>query len=156
MTEQQLLYILPIAIPLFFVAMWIGVTTLIGFMSGWFTLMQQFPDRDEKPLAQLNWQSGFMGPVGVNYRNVLKIGVCPSGLRVGVLRVFGLFAHDFFVPWHAIKATKKEFWMWQVTELSFGKPEVGRLLLYGSTAGRIAETAKGWPQIATVFKEPKR
>src|ERR1043165_2230268 len=87
MNDDQVLYVLPIFIPLFFVAMWLGVTTLIAFMSGWFTLMQQFPDRDEKPLAQLNWQSGFMGKIPVNYRNVLKIGVCPSGLRVGVLRI---------------------------------------------------------------------
>jgi hypothetical protein len=117
--------------------------------------MQQFPDRDEKPLAQLNWQSGFMGQIGVNFRNVLNIGVCPSGLRIGVLRIFGLFAHDFFVPWHAIKATKKEWWMWEVTELSFGKPEVGRLMVYGYTAGRIAEAARGRPEIAAVFKDAK-
>jgi hypothetical protein len=153
--DQQILYVLPIAIPLFFAAIWIGVTTLIGFMSGWFTLMQQFPDRDEKPLVQLNWQSGFMGAIGVNFRNVLKIGVCPSGLRIGVLRIFGLFAHDFFVPWHAIKATKKEWWMWQVTELSFGNPQVGRLMVYGYTAGHIAEAAKGRPEISAVFKDAK-
>ena len=74
--DQQVLYILPIAIPLFFVLIWTGVTTLLGFLSGWFRLMQQFPDRDEKPIVQLNWQSGFMGKVGVNFRNVLRIGVC--------------------------------------------------------------------------------
>jgi hypothetical protein len=43
--------------------------------------------------------------------------------------------------------------MWQVTELSFGKPEIGRLMVYGSTAGHIAEAAKGWPEIAAVFKD---
>ena len=153
--DQQVLYILPLAIPLFFVLIWTGVTTLLGFLSGWFSLMQQFPDRDEKPIVQLNWQSGFMGKVGVNFRNVLRIGVCSSGLRVGVLRIFGPFARDFFVPWHAITAAKKEFWMWQVTELSFGKPEVGRLMVYGYTAGQIAETAKGRPEIAAVFKDFK-
>ena len=153
MTDTQILYLLPVAIPLLFVCIWVGVTTLIGYMSGWFTLMQQFPDRDEKPIVQLNWQSGFMGPTGVNFRNVLKIGVCSSGLRFGLLKIFGLFARDFFVPWHAMKATKKEYWMRQVTELSFGKPEVGRLMVYGYTAGRIAEAAKGHPEIATVFKD---
>lgn len=151
-TDERILLLLPVAIPLAFACIWIGVTTLIGFMSGWFTLMQQFPDRDEKPIAQLNWQSGFMGKIGVNFRNVLMIGVCPSGLRFGLFRIFGLFARDFFVPWHAIKATKKEWWMWQVTELSFGKPEVGRLMVYGYTAGRIAEAAKGRPEIAAVFR----
>src|SRR5262245_20686935 len=110
----QIVYFLPVIIHLFFAVIWIGVTSLLGVLSGWFTLMQQFPDRDEKPIVQLNWQSGFMGQIGVNFRNVLKIGVCPGGLRVGVLRIFGLFARDFFVPWHAISAEKKEFWMWEV------------------------------------------
>lgn len=152
MNEDTLLYILPVAIPLFFVVIWIGVTSLLSFLSGWFTLQQQFPNRDEKPLLQLNWQSGFMGSLPVNFRNVLKVSVCPSGLRIGVLRVFGAFAHDFFVPWHAISATKKEFWMWQVTELTFGKPEIGKLLLYASTTDRLAEAAKAWPEAAAVLK----
>ncbi|MBI1212414.1 MAG: hypothetical protein GC190_13200 [Alphaproteobacteria bacterium] len=155
MTDDQFLYIFPIAFPLFFAIVWIGATTLLGFLSGWYALMDQFPDRDEKPIAQLNWQSGFMGSIGVNFRNVLKIGVCPSGLRIGVLRIVGLFARDFFVPWHAITATKKNWWMWQVTEFSFGKPQVGRLMVYGWTADRIAEAAKGNPEVAAALNLPK-
>ena len=156
MSEDQLLYLIPVVFPIFFALVWIGVTSLLSVLSGWFTLMQQFPNRDEKPLLQLNWQSGFMGTLPVNYRNVLKLGVCPSGLRIGVLRPFGLFAHDFFVPWHALKAERKEYWMWQAVELSLGKPPIGRLMIYGSTADRIAEAAKGWPEITNVFKNTKR
>ena len=155
MSEDRLLYLIPLFFPVFFAAVWIGVTSLLSVLSGWFALMQQFPDRDEKPLLQLNWQSGFMGALPVNFRNVLKVSVCPSGLRIGVLRIFGLFAHDFFVPWHAISAQKKEWWMWQVNELTFGKPQVGRLLLYASTTDRLAEAAKGWPEAAAVLKSEK-
>jgi hypothetical protein len=156
MSEDQLVYLIPVVFPIFFALIWIGVTSLLSVLSGWFTLMQQFTDRDEKPLLQLNWQSGFMGVLPVNFRNVLKIGVCPSGLRIGVLRIFGLFAHDFFVPWHALKAERKEWWMWQVTELSFGKPPIGRLMIYASTADRIAEAAKDRPEIAAALKGVKR
>jgi len=152
MNEDTLVYILPVAIPLFFAVMWIGVTSLLSYLSGWFTLMQQFPDRDEKALLQLNWQSGFMGNLPVNFRNVLKVGVCPSGLRVGVLRIFGIFAHDFFVPWHALAAKKKEYWMWEVNELTFGKPEIGKLMLYGSTTDRLAEAAKSYPEVQAALK----
>jgi hypothetical protein len=154
--DADLVKFLPILIPLFFAAIWIGVTSLLGFLSGWFTLMQQFPDRDEKPLLQLNWQSGFMGSLPVNFRNVLKIGVCPSGLRIGVVRILGLFSRDFFVPWHAMTAARKEWWMWQVTEFSFGRPQTGKLMLYASTADRMAEAAKDRPEIAAVLRSSKQ
>src|ERR1700704_783990 len=116
MTPDLLLTYFPLFFPIFFAVVWLGVTTLLGFLSGWFALMQQYPDRDEKPLLQLNWESGMMGTIGVNMRNVLKIGVCPSGLRIGMLRVFGLFCRDFFVPWRDISVAKKDWFLWPMTE----------------------------------------
>ena len=150
-----LLKFLPLFFLLFFAVIWLGVTTLLGFLSGWFALMQQFPDRDEKPLLQLNWQSGMMGSIGVNLRNVLKIGVCPSGLRIGMLRVFGLFAHDFFVPWHSISAAQRDWFLGSMTELSFGKPAVGRLMIYAGAAEQIVKAGQGWPEIARALKTLK-
>ncbi len=155
MTPDLILRYLPLLFPFFFAAMWLGVTTLLGFLSGWFALMEQYPDRDEKPLLQLNWQSGMMGGIGVNMRNILKIGVCPSGLRIGMLRVFGLFCRDFFVPWRDISAAKKDWFFGPMTELRFGKTGMGRLLIYAKTAERLTIAAKGWPEIGNALKESK-
>lgn len=155
MTPDLVLKYFPLLFPLFFAAVWLGVTTLLGFFSGWYALMQQYPDRDEKPLLQLNWQSGMMGAIGVNMRNILRIGVCPSGLRIGILRIFGVFCRDFFVPWRDIDVAKKDWFLWTMTELRFGKPGVGRLLIYAPTAERLATAVPGRPDIAAALKGPK-
>jgi hypothetical protein len=45
--------------------------------------------------------------------------------------------------------------MWQVTELSLGKPQIGKLLLYASTTDRLAEAAKAVPAAAAVLRPTK-
>ncbi len=143
---QYLWFLIPIAFPLLFAVIWIGVTSLLGWLSGWYQLAQQYPDRDERPLLQLNWQSGLMGP-GVNLRGVLKIGVCNSGLRIGMLRAFGLFSHDFFVPWAHIQITRRDWMFSRMAILQFGHPPIGRLALYAGTADRLAQAAlRQWPE----------
>ena len=139
-------YALPFFLfPVMFAAMWIGVTWLLGWMSGWHALMERYPDRHETPMLQLAWQTGVMGTIGVNYRNILRLAACPSGLRLGVMRFFGLFARDFLVPWREIKV-KRSRWFWMdVAELSFGPH--GKLTVRADVADRLATAAgKHWPE----------
>ncbi|MFM9863009.1 MAG: hypothetical protein ACKVRO_05330 [Micropepsaceae bacterium] len=136
---------LPFLFPVLFAALWFGVTSLLGWWSGWYALMERYPDKSsESASLKLTWQTGAMGP-GVNYKSVLKLGVCPSGLRVGVLRFFGFFARDFLVPWREIKV-KRSPWFWNdVAELSFGN--TGKLVVLAATADRLAAAAgKQWPE----------
>ena len=123
---------------------WVGVTWLLGWMSGWHALMERYPDRHEQPALKLSWQTGAMGP-GVNYKNVLKLGVCPSGLRVGVMKLFGPFARDFLVPWRDLKV-KRSRWFWtDVAELAFGTH--GKLVVTATVADKLAAAAgKDWPE----------
>jgi|CXWL01.1.fsa_nt_gi hypothetical protein len=142
--------VMPIALfPVFFVALWVGVTWLLGWMSGWFSLMEHYPDKPEQqPMLQLTWQTGAMG-VGVNYKNILKLAACPTGLRVGVPKFFGLFSRDFLVPWRDIRV-KRSRWFWtDVAELTFGTRSDGRLTVAASVADRLAVAAgKQWPEAA--------
>ena len=73
----------------FFILMWLGVTTLLSWKSGWFKLMRRYPDQDETSVLVLRNQSGSMG--GVSMRNILQLEVCPSGLRISIFRIFGPF-----------------------------------------------------------------
>jgi hypothetical protein len=61
----------PVYFPLFFLVMWIIVTTLLGVLSGWFVLMRAYPDRGEAPLQSFSWQSGSMNMVGM--RSILRL-----------------------------------------------------------------------------------
>jgi hypothetical protein len=105
-----------IAFPL----LWFAVTMILSFLSGWFGLMERYPDRDEIPVITLANQSGSLGLVSM--RAVLKLSICPSGLRIGIMRIFGPFCRDFLVPWNEITVTRSDRVFWTVAKLSFGQP----------------------------------
>lgn len=127
-----------------FPAMWIGVTWLLGWLSGWHALQARYPDKAEKAQAELTWQTGSMG-IGVNYKNILKLGACQSGLRVGVPKFFAPFSAPFLVPWEKIKVRRMK-WMWvDVAELTFG--DEGKLAVLAAVADKLkAAAGKRWPE----------
>jgi hypothetical protein len=143
-----------IVFPVFFAALWLTVTTVLAVLSGWFRLMARFPNQSAEPLLRVRGQSGSMGP-GVSMRGILTLSVCPSGLRVGIMRVFGPFCRDFFVPWEAFRVTRKTVLFWPVAKLQFGSPGVGSLTIPPHVANRLARAALGrWPE-AGPFPEEK-
>jgi hypothetical protein len=119
--------------PLFFIGMWLLVTTLLGAWSGWTSLQDEYPDRTEEPRLRLRFQSGALGsgnlwsPWGnVQYGNCLRLDVCASGLRISMWRIFGPFLRPFFVPWHDITASERRMLLFKMYRLSLGR--TGRAL----------------------------
>jgi hypothetical protein len=107
-------------------------------------LDEGLPDRDEVPILRLSGQSGAMG-LGVNMRGVLTLGVCPSGLRLGMPRFLAPFSRDFLVPWDRISVTRKRALFMQVIKLQFG--QAGNLTISEDLASRLASAAGGsWPK----------
>ena len=137
---------LAILIPLYFAALWLTITTVLGVASGWYRLVARFPDQIEEPLLQIRGQSGTMG-LRVRMRGVLTLSVCSSGLRVGIMRLLGPFCRDFFVPWEAISIARKNDWLGSVARLQFGNPGVGSLTIRADVADKLAHAAMGaWPE----------
>lgn len=135
-----------ILVPLFFVAMWLTITTLLSVLSGWFWLMVRFPNQESEPMLRLRYQSGSMG-IGVVNSGILTLSVCPAGLRVGMMRLFGPFCRDFLVPWQDLTVTRRKYPLWSVAKLRFGKPAVGSLSIAPRIANRLARAAPGhWPE----------
>ncbi len=144
--ETYFPFVFPIFFPVFFALVWLGVTTLLGFLSGWYALMQQYPDREDRPFLRLTWLSGQMGLVAM--RGVLNVSVCPAGLRIGMLRAFGIFSRDFFVPWGEIKVARKDWLLGQRVELTFGNPPIGKLNIPAVVADQLAAASLGrWPKL---------
>jgi len=138
--------------PLFFVVMWIAVTTLLGVWSGWYVLMRTYPDREEAPLESFSSQSGSMNRVSM--RSILKLSPCPSGLRLGIMRLLGPFCRDFLVPWDQISVVRKDQFFVQVAQISFGRPAIGRLTISADLADRVARAAGShWPEAELNPKE---
>jgi hypothetical protein len=141
--------------PLFFVVLWLTVTTLLALLSGWFSLMEKFPDHSIEAILRLRGQSGTMGR-GVGMQGILVLSVCPTGLRVGIMRIFGPFCRDFFVPWESIAIVRRTILFRRVAKLQFGKPVVGTLSIPAHAADRMARAAQGcWPE-AGPFPAEKR
>lgn len=135
----------PWLFPVFFIGMWFVVTISLALKSRWYALMRAFPDHDEKALLLLTGQSGNMGGVAMN--RVLTISVCPSGVRVGILRIFGPFNRDFFVPWEHLSINRNRGLFGETATLQFGSSRIGWLRLAPRVADDLARSAIGrWPE----------
>ena len=87
-------------------------------------------------------------------RGVLKLSVCPSGLRVGIMRIFVPFSRDFLVPWNEITVTRSDRFFWKAAKLSFGQPPNGNLKVFADVADRLARAAgRHWPEPGSFPKE---
>jgi len=138
------IWIVPIALPLLFVLLWLLITTILALASGWFALAKAFPDQADPALTEFRGMSGMMG-AGVNMRNVLRFGVCRSGLRIGILRALGPFSKDFLVPWERISIRREKVLFGTAAKLTFGN--IGSLAIPAADADRLAEAAGGnWPE----------
>lgn len=142
----------PVFFPLYFIGLWFCVTSALGLFSGWYRLMQQFPDRAERPLLALKNQSGSLGRVGMG--RILRLSVCPSGLRIGLMRLFGPFSRSFLVPWGEITIERTDRFFWRTAELSLGRPSLGRLRIPAEVADRLARAAPTrWPEQGSFLEE---
>lgn len=113
-----------------FAAMWLGMTALLGAMSGWKGLEERYRDTEERALLKLRGQSGVLN--GVEYRGVMDLSACRSGLRVSVWRLFGFSQKPFLVPWASIRAEDTNLLFFQMTQLTFeGHPGQGLRLMRG-------------------------
>jgi hypothetical protein len=126
--------------------MWLTITTALGLFSGWYFLMTRYPNREETDLLSLKRLTGSMG-LGVRMNRILSISACHSGLRIGMMRVFGVWCRDFFVPWEEITVNRKDGFFGQSAELQFGNPSRGRLRIPSYVADRLARASLGrWPE----------
>jgi hypothetical protein len=130
-----------IAFPL----LWFVITMILSLLSGWFGLAERYPNLNEEPILTLKNQSGSVGSVSM--RSILRLSVCPSGLRIGIMRIFGPFCRDFLVPWSEITVTRSDRILWKEAKLSFGFPANGNLKLFAEVADRMARAAGNrWPE----------
>jgi hypothetical protein len=137
-----------IVFPLF----WFAVTMLLSLISGWFGLMERFPNCPEDPLLTLTGQSGSLGKVSMS--RILTLSVCRAGLRIGIMRIFGPFSRDFLVPWNEITVTRANRVFWKVAKLSFGRPSIRTLTLQSQVADRLARAAGvRWPESGSFPEE---
>lgn len=114
---------------------------MLGLMSGWFNLQQWYQEPTEEPLLKLRGQSGSMG-FGVALNGILRLTAHPSGLGVGIWRVFGPFQRAFLVPWSDIGVEPSRSFFTPMVKLSFGNPPNGRLKISIRSWSRLVAAAR--------------
>jgi hypothetical protein len=143
---------LMIVFPLLFAALWLSITAILALPSGWLRLMTRFPDQRAQPALRLSWQSGTMG-AGVHIRGALILSVCSSGLRVGIMRLFGPFCRDFLCHGRAsrlpgVRAYWGRWWIFNSAVpwwASYGSPAIAPTdwLPRPQGAGQKADSVSG-------------
>jgi hypothetical protein len=130
-----------IAFPFLFIGIWTLATTMLGFMSGWFSLQEWYSDdANEEPLLKLGWQSGSMG-LGVGFNSCLTLAATRTGLSVRIWRIFGPFQRPLLFPWSEITAEPKRFLFMRMVRLSFGSPPAGSLKIKERTWNKLIAAA---------------
>ncbi|MEO8547968.1 MAG: hypothetical protein ABI422_06330 [Sphingomicrobium sp.] len=133
-----------IAFPFLFLGMWILVTTVLGFLSGWFSLQEWYSDDgNDDPLLKLGWQSGSMG-LGVGFNSCLTFVATRRGLSVRIWRIFGPFQRPLLFPWREITVEPSEprrFLFLRMVRLSFGSPPSGSLKIREQTWTKLVAAA---------------
>lgn len=121
-----------------FVGMWVGVSILLSFISGWASLAKDFKTMQDTIGKEFRYVSGSMGIrfFPVNYGNCLFVTVNEQGFELSVLFLFRVFSPKLFIPWKEVESVKLK-----------------RILVFHNTVVKLSDH---WPTISISGKAGKR
>ena len=125
-----------------FAVLWLAVTGILAYWSGWATLAERFRFHDSVQGERFRFASGSMGRrwIPVSYGNCLFVTVTPSGLRLSLFVPFRFLSPPLWVAWADLEAViQKRFLLVSVTTLVL-KETWPRITLRGA-AGRALYAA---------------
>jgi hypothetical protein len=98
-----------VAFPVFFIGMWILVTTLLGWIGGHMALLARFPPVEEPKETVFRWASGAMR-AGVSFNNALYVGLGTRGLHLAPNALFRpIFRRGVpCIPWQEIRLVRPQ------------------------------------------------
>jgi hypothetical protein len=101
----------PISTILFFVLIWLGISMLLGFLSGWFNLSSRFQAKQKVTGDNFRFVSGRMGFFGwipVNYSSCFLLTVADTGFKLSIFFPLKHFQSPLFIPWQQVKSVVLE------------------------------------------------
>jgi hypothetical protein len=120
----------------YFCTLWLVVSFVLSFVSGWHRLHASFPASD-RPLAKRSLTSGTFRYI-VGYQNVLWLSSNREGLYLGILFLFRFGHPPIFVPWSEIEVRpEKKFLIFRMRTLILGREDQVPLTLKGKIVTRI-------------------
>src|ERR1700733_6698912 len=113
--SSSLLNYFAVLFPIGFVLFWIFISILIGALSGWQTLAENFPWRSD-PLGQTRSAGPFFYSVYMRfwcqYSGVIRMTAADDALYLSVLGLFRAGHPPLRIPWSEIQISNTQF-AWQ-------------------------------------------
>lgn len=127
-TALIVLFIL-IAFPIFFSALWIGITLLMSFIGGWGRVAKVYAAVGEPPQGRV--LKHVMGMFGMaRYKHVLTVITTDTGLYIENRKVFRPGHPPLFIPFTAITyARKQTLFFWEFVAFEIGNPPLAGVRL---------------------------
>lgn len=129
-----------------FPLLWIAICSLLMAVSGWNRLAERYPERSDRLLQSLQFQSGAIGPnplASINFSACLTFDVGRKGLRIKVMRLFAPFSQPIFVEWSKLTVRQRKFLGFPYYDLMFGGADDGHMLISRRAGNRIARASGG-------------
>ena len=105
-TQSFPLWLIPIAFPVFFVALWTFICAILSAVGGWSELGRHYRDPDgmaRAPLAKFRTASAGLTrgwtPFPVGYNNCLIVEVAETGIHLRTWMPFRFRHPPLFIPW---------------------------------------------------------
>jgi len=120
--------------------MWLTISLILSYWSGWNELAQYYRYQDQPILKKKHFQ--WLSMRGVNYKTCMTIGGNEQGLYLSVLFLFSLGSPKLFIPWQDISILKKKYWWMPVLELSIVKTPSIKIMMFQSLEGFLQDMRK--------------
>lgn len=124
MSEDRLIWLIPVIFIPAFVALWSGVCFLIGLLGGWRSLSARYAG-NATSFQGRTWTmcSGFMR-LGARYNGVLKIGADTRGLYLAVLALFRPGHAPLYIPWEDIEIRERSGFLMPYMDFLFTRTDL--------------------------------
>ena len=91
--------------PVFFAVLWLFVTGLLAYLSGWRSLARSYRGHPSAPADGVRMGSASMARwlVPVHFRNILNVTIGSDGLGLSLFPLFAAACPPLLVPWSEMR-----------------------------------------------------
>lgn len=134
MNALQFIFLILVVFPL----IWLGVTYLLAFTSGWRTLAKHYRTNQQPEGYTQKMVSGNFGWTG-GYNNILTVTITKKGLYLSISIFFRLTNPPVFIPWEHIELLGKQKLLWLVRQQLIVYTPIGKRIVKISLPRSIFE-----------------
>jgi hypothetical protein len=132
---------------LYFIAVWVLVSYVLGMLSGWVILSRRFRDVGRFYSYQWSFQTIRMRTLWGNYSNCVNFGADETGLYMAVFPIFRIGHTPLLIPWSEIQVLSGNTGLiFKKRKLLLGRQESIPLVVGLALAAKLKEAAgQAWP-----------